>query len=45
MKSITQKKSTSTKTANRAPNQKPQQKARGLVTCTGTRAGVSMGSL
>ena len=42
MKSITQKKSTSTKTANRTPTQQP--KKLGLATCTGTRAGVSMGS-
>jgi len=44
MKSMTQKKSIRTKTANR-PSQKtpPGKKAAGLSTCTGTRAGVGAG--
>ncbi len=41
MKSVKQQKSTSTKTANRTPTQKP--KKFGLATCTGTRAGISAG--
>ncbi len=39
MKSVKQQKSTSTKTANLTPAQKP--KKLGLATCTGTRAGYS----
>jgi len=45
MKSMTQKKSTRTKTANRIPTQKtrPGKKTLGLSTSTGTRAGIGAG--